>query len=50
VRYKGRNVDFRVSIMPRCTAKTRDRILDKEQINEEFKNLDLNVVGFDPTT
>src|SRR5437016_324032 len=24
------------------------RILDKEQINEAFKNLDLNVVGFDP--
>jgi type IV pilus assembly protein PilB len=24
------------------------RILDKEQINESFKNLDLDVVGFDP--
>jgi type IV pilus assembly protein PilB len=24
------------------------RILDKEQINEEFKNLNLDVVGFDP--
>jgi len=24
------------------------RILDKEQINEEFRSLDLNVVGFDP--
>src|SRR6266550_4202070 len=49
VRYKGRNVDFRVSIMP--TVHGEDaviRILDKEQINEEFKNLDLNVVGFDP--
>src|SRR3954451_3560202 len=48
VRYKGRNVDFRVSIMP--TVHGEDaviRILDKEQINEEFKNLDLNVVGFD---
>src|SRR5881275_471690 len=47
VRYKGRNVDFRVSIMP--TVHGEDaviRILDKEQINEEFKNLDLNVVGF----
>src|SRR5207237_6659647 len=44
-----RNVDFRVSIMP--TVHGEDaviRILDKEQINEEFKNLDLNVVGFDP--
>src|SRR3982751_233804 len=38
VRYKGRNVDFRVSIMP--------TIHDKEQINEEFRNLNLNVVGF----
>src|SRR5437016_5677014 len=49
VRYKGRNVDFRVSIMP--TVHGEDaviRILDKEQVNEEFKNLDLNVVGFDP--
>src|SRR6202140_984656 len=49
VRYKGRNVDFRVSIMP--TVHGEDaviRILEKEQINEEFKNLDLNVVGFDP--
>ncbi|MDX6404311.1 MAG: type pilus assembly protein PilB [Blastocatellia bacterium] len=49
VRYKGRNVDFRVSIMP--TVHGEDaviRILDKEQINEEFKSLDLNVVGFDP--
>src|SRR5881398_2702500 len=49
VRYKGRTVDFRVSIMP--TVHGEDaviRILDKEQINEAFKNLDLNVVGFDP--
>src|SRR5216110_481239 len=49
VRYKGRNVDFRVPIMP--TVHGEDaviRILDKEQINESFKNLDLNVVGFDP--
>jgi type IV pilus assembly protein PilB len=49
VRYKGRTVDFRVSIMP--TVHGEDaviRILDKEQINEEFRNLDLNVVGFDP--
>jgi len=49
VRYKGRTVDFRVSIMPsnfgeNCVI----RILDKEQISEEFKNLSLDVVGFDP--
>ena len=48
VRYKGRTVDFRVSIMP--TVHGEDaviRILDKEQINESFKNLNLDVVGFD---
>src|SRR5919199_1547229 len=48
VRYKGRNVDFRVSIMP--TVHGEDaviRILDKEQINEQFRNLNLAVVGFD---
>src|SRR5216110_2063073 len=47
VRYKGRNVDFRVSIMP--TVHGEDaviRILDKEQINEAFRNLDLDVIGF----
>jgi type IV pilus assembly protein PilB len=48
VRYKGRTVDFRVSILPdvfgeNCVI----RILDKEQISEEFKNLSLDVVGFD---
>ncbi|MDT7602180.1 MAG: type pilus assembly protein PilB [Acidobacteriota bacterium] len=48
VRYKGRNVDFRVSIMP--TVHGEDaviRILDKEQINDQFRNLTLDVVGFD---
>ncbi|HVG39914.1 MAG TPA: GspE/PulE family protein, partial [Pyrinomonadaceae bacterium] len=47
VRYKGRTVDFRVSIMP--TVHGEDaviRILDKEQINEEFRELRLDVVGF----
>ena len=47
VRYKGRNVDFRISIMP--TGYGEDaviRILDKEQINEEFRNLRLDVIGF----
>ncbi|MBV9210676.1 MAG: type II/IV secretion system protein [Acidobacteria bacterium] len=47
VRYKGRTVDFRVSIMP--TVHGEDaviRILDKEQINEEFRDLRLDVVGF----
>ncbi len=47
VRYKGRTVDFRVSIMP--TVHGEDaviRILDKEQINESFRDLRLDVVGF----
>src|SRR4030088_2368277 len=47
VRYKGRNVDFRVSIMPTIHGEDAViRILDKEQINEEFRNLNLDVVGF----
>ncbi|MBA2339321.1 MAG: type II/IV secretion system protein [Pyrinomonadaceae bacterium] len=47
VRYKGRTVDFRVSIMP--TVHGEDaviRILDKEQINESFRDLRLDVIGF----
>src|ERR1035437_5994809 len=48
VRYKGRTVDFRVSVMPTIYGEDAViRILDKEQINESFKNLDLGVVGFD---
>lgn len=48
VRYKGRTVDFRVSIMPTIFGEDAViRILDKEQINESFKNLNLDVVGFD---
>jgi type IV pilus assembly protein PilB len=49
MRIKGRKVDFRVSIIP--TVHGEDvviRILDKEQINEAFKDLKLEVVGFDP--
>src|SRR6187200_623939 len=49
VRYKGRTVDFRVSILPSAFGENCViRILDKEQISEEFKNLSLEVVGFDP--
>jgi len=48
VRYKGRTVDFRVSILPAAYGENCViRILDKEQISEEFKNLSLEVVGFD---
>ena len=47
VRYKGRNVDFRVSIIPSVYGENAViRILDKEQISEEFKNLSLDIVGF----
>ncbi len=49
VRYKARTVDFRVSILPSAYGENCViRILDKEQISEEFKNLSLDVVGFDP--
>ncbi len=48
VRYKGRTVDFRVSILPAAFGENCViRILDKEQISEEFKNLSLDIVGFD---
>ncbi|MBK9706533.1 MAG: type II/IV secretion system protein [Acidobacteria bacterium] len=50
MRIKGRKVDFRVSIMPSVYGEDAViRILDKEQINESFKDLRLEVVGFDPT-
>jgi type IV pilus assembly protein PilB len=49
MRIKGRRVDFRVSVMPSIHGEDAViRILDKEQINESFKDLRLNVVGFDP--
>src|SRR5271157_2340014 len=47
VRYKGRLIDFRVSIMP--TVHGEDavlRVLDKESMSEKFSNLSLEVVGF----
>ncbi len=49
VRLHGRLIDFRVSIMPAIHGEDAViRILDKEQINESFKELNLNVVGFEP--
>ncbi len=48
LRLTGRSIDFRVSIVP--TAHGEDcviRILDKESMNSEFKNLRLDVLGFD---
>jgi type IV pilus assembly protein PilB len=48
LRITGRTIDFRVSIVP--TTHGEDsviRILDKESMNKEFKNLRLDVLGFD---
>jgi type IV pilus assembly protein PilB len=48
VRYKGRLIDFRVSVMP--TIYGEDcvlRVLDKESMSEKFTKLTLDVVGFD---
>src|SRR6202167_2751196 len=48
VRYKGRSVDFRVSIMPSINGEDAVlRVLDKETLSEKFHNLTLDVVGFD---
>jgi type IV pilus assembly protein PilB len=49
MRIRGRKIDFRVSIMPAIHGENCViRILDKEQINESFRELNLDVVGFDP--
>src|SRR5262245_10388162 len=46
-RYKGRSIDFRVSIMPSIHGEDAViRILDKETISEKFRSLSLDVVGF----
>jgi type IV pilus assembly protein PilB len=47
VRYKGRFIDFRVSIMPSIHGEDAVlRVLDKETLSEKFHNLSLQVVGF----
>jgi type IV pilus assembly protein PilB len=47
VRVRGRTIDFRVSIMPTIHGEDAViRILDKEQINEQFRDLRLEVLGF----
>ncbi|HEY8996904.1 MAG TPA: ATPase, T2SS/T4P/T4SS family, partial [Edaphobacter sp.] len=47
VRYKGRLIDFRVSIMPTVHGENAVlRVLDKESMSEKFRNLSLDVVGF----
>src|SRR6201996_2407803 len=47
VRYKGRLIDFRVSIMPTVHGENSVlRVLDKESMSEKFTKLSLDVVGF----
>jgi type IV pilus assembly protein PilB len=47
VRYKGRLIDFRVSIMPTIHGEDAVlRVLDKESMSEKFAKLSLDVVGF----
>jgi type IV pilus assembly protein PilB len=47
VRYKGRLIDFRVSIMPTIHGENAVlRVLDKESMSEKFHTLTLDVVGF----
>jgi type IV pilus assembly protein PilB len=51
LRVKGRTIDFRVSIMPSVHGEDCViRILDKESMSEEFKNLRLDILGFDEDT
>jgi len=48
VRYNGRAIDFRVSIMPSIHGEDAVlRVLDKESMSEKFRSLTLDVVGFD---
>jgi type IV pilus assembly protein PilB len=48
VKYKGRAIDFRVSIMPSIHGEDAVlRVLDKESMSAKFQRLTLDVVGFD---
>jgi type IV pilus assembly protein PilB len=47
VKYKGRFIDLRVSIMPASHGEDAVlRVLDKETLSEKFHNLNLDVIGF----
>jgi type IV pilus assembly protein PilB len=47
VKYKGRYIDLRVSIMPASHGEDAVlRVLDKETLSEKFHSLSLDVVGF----
>lgn len=47
VKYKGRYIDLRVSIMPASHGEDAVlRVLDKQTLSEKFQSLTLDVVGF----
>lgn len=47
IRFKGKYIDFRVSIMPSVYGEDAViRILDKEHITKEFTSLTLDILGF----
>jgi len=49
VKYKGRYIDLRVSIMPANYGEDAVlRVLDKETLSEKFQSLTLDVVGYSP--
>ena len=49
LKVRGRAIDFRVSIMPTIHGEDAViRILDKENLSEEFKTLNLDILGFAP--
>ncbi len=51
LRFEGRTIDFRVSVMPSVHGEDCViRILDKESMNKEFKELRLDILGLDSTT
>jgi type IV pilus assembly protein PilB len=50
VKYKGRYIDLRVSIMPASHGEDAVlRVLDKETLSEKFQKLSLDVVGYSET-
>ena len=51
MRFQGRTIDFRVSVMPSVHGEDCViRILDKESLSQEFKRLRLDILGFDEDT
>ncbi|HWQ09307.1 MAG TPA: GspE/PulE family protein, partial [Holophaga sp.] len=49
LKVRGRAIDFRVSIMPTIHGEDAViRILDKENLSEEFQTLNLDILGFTP--